>query len=65
MRVVPFATPQTFSRIVVLPAFARPMIRIRKLGHLARSLSKAAIPLSATSVGSVESDPAVEIESAF
>ena len=38
MGVVPFATPQTFSRIVVLPAFARPMTRMRKYGHLYRSL---------------------------
>src|SRR6266550_6960854 len=50
MRAAPFGTPQTFSRIVVLPAFALPMIRIRKQGHLARSLSKAAVPLSTTSV---------------
>jgi hypothetical protein len=27
---VPWSTPQTFSRMVVLPAFALPMIRIRK-----------------------------------
>jgi hypothetical protein len=38
MGVVPFATPQTFSRIVVLPALARPMTRMRKYGHLYRSL---------------------------
>ena len=36
---VPFATPQTFSRIVVFPAFALPITRMRKCGHLYRSLS--------------------------
>ena len=30
---VPFATPQTFSRMVVLPALALPMTRMRKCGH--------------------------------
>jgi len=39
MGLVPFATPQTFSRIVVLPALALPMTRIRKYGHRYRSLS--------------------------
>ena len=39
MGFVPFSTPQTFSRIVVLPAFALPMTRMRKWGHLYRSLS--------------------------
>ena len=38
MGFVPFATPQTFSRMVVLPALARPMTRMRKCGHLYRSL---------------------------
>ena len=33
---VPFSTPQTFSRMVVLPALALPMTRIRKWGHLNR-----------------------------
>ena len=36
---VPCCTPQTFSRMVVLPALALPMTRIRKWGHLYRSLS--------------------------
>ena len=39
MGLVPFATPQTFSRIVVFPAFALPITRMRKCGHLYRSLS--------------------------
>ena len=39
MGFVPFATPQTFSRIVVLPALALPMTRMRKWGHLYWSLS--------------------------
>jgi len=33
MDFVPFATPQTFSRMVVLPALALPMTRMRKCGH--------------------------------
>jgi hypothetical protein len=33
MGFVPFATPQIFSRMVVLPALALPMMRIRKWGH--------------------------------
>ena len=33
MGFVPFATPQTFSRMVVLPALALPMTRMRKCGH--------------------------------
>ena len=37
MGFVPFDTPQTFSRMVVLPALARPMTRMRKCGHLYRS----------------------------
>ena len=36
--VVPLATAQTFSRIVVFPALALPITRIRKCGHLKRSL---------------------------
>ena len=36
---VPFSTPQTFSRMVVLPALALPMTRMRKWGHLYWSLS--------------------------
>ena len=39
MGFVPFATPQTFSRIVVLPALALPMTRMRKWEHLYWSLS--------------------------
>ena len=39
MGCVPFATPQTFSRMVVLPALALPMMRMRKWGHPYRSLS--------------------------
>ncbi len=39
MGFVPFATPQTFSRMVVLPALALPMMRMRKWRHLYRSLS--------------------------
>ena len=34
MGFVPCCTPQAFSRMVVLPALARPMMRIRKWGHL-------------------------------
>ena len=30
---ISFATPQTFSRMVVLPALALPMMRMRKCGH--------------------------------
>ncbi len=33
MGLVPWATPQTFSRMVVFPALALPMTRIRKQGH--------------------------------
>ncbi len=33
MGFTPFATPQTFSRTVVLPALALPMTRMRKCGH--------------------------------
>ena len=36
---VPFATAQTFSRMVVLPALALPMTRMQKRGHLYCSLS--------------------------
>ena len=36
---VPFATPHIFSRMVVLPALALPMTRIRKCGHMYCSLS--------------------------
>ena len=32
--VVPFSTPQTFSRMVDLPALALPITRMRKWGHL-------------------------------
>ena len=39
MGFVPFSTPQTFSRMVVLPALALPMTRMRKWGHLYCSLS--------------------------
>src|SRR6266550_4823001 len=39
MGCVPFATPQTFSRMVVLPANALPMTRMRNCGHLYRSRS--------------------------
>ena len=39
MGCVPFATPQTFSRMVVLPALALPMTRMQKWGHLYWSLS--------------------------
>ena len=39
MGCVPFATPQTFSRMVVLPALALPMTRMRKWGHLYCPLS--------------------------
>ena len=39
MDFVPFATPQTFSRMVVLPALALPMTRMRKCGHRYRFLS--------------------------
>ena len=39
MGFVPFPTPHTFSRIVVLPALALPMIRIRKQGHSYCALS--------------------------
>ena len=48
MGFVPCATPQTFSRIVVLPALALPMIRMRKWGHRYRSWStaKAAVSMS-------------------
>ena len=49
MGFVPLDTPQTFSRIVVLPALALPMTRMRKWGHLYSSLSFA---ISSTS-GSV------------
>ena len=45
---VPFATPQTFSRIVVFPALALPITRIRKWGHRKRSLSN----LISSSLGS-------------
>ena len=44
---VPPATPQTFSRIVVLPALALPMTRIRKWGHLNCSLRSAMSLMSA------------------
>ena len=33
MGFAPFATPQTFSMMVVLPALALPMTRMRKCGH--------------------------------
>ena len=39
MDFVPFATPQTFSRMVVLPALALPMTRMQKYGHRYCSLS--------------------------
>ena len=39
MGLVPCCTPQTFSRMVVLPALALPMMRMWKWGHLYRSLS--------------------------
>ena len=48
MGCVPFATPQTFSRMVVLPALALPMTRIRKCGHLYFSLSIAISSTGAT-----------------
>jgi hypothetical protein len=46
MGCVPLVTPQTFSRMVVLPALALPMMRMRKWGHPYRSLS---IVISSTS----------------
>ena len=48
MGFVPFATPQTFSRMVVLPALALPMTRIRKWGHLYCSLSNVTFSTCAT-----------------
>lgn len=50
MRADPGATPQIFSRIVVLPALALPMMRIRKQGHLDRSWSIVAVVFLSTAV---------------
>jgi len=44
MGIVPLATPQTFSRIVVLPALALPITRTRKCGQLNCSLSASIYP---------------------
>ena len=48
MGCVPFATPQTFSRMVVLPALALPMTRMRKCGHLYCFLSTVILSTGAT-----------------
>ena len=49
MGFVPFPTWQTFSRMVVFPAWALPMIRIRKCGHRYCSLSSLTCAISSVS----------------